>query len=84
MMLIERGTDQGYFPDSAKNFCILDTPGQEEAVRRETVGEGIVLSFVSVSRYLGANISPKEELEACVKSQVEAWAHGVRVFGKIS
>ena len=45
--------------------------------------EGLVLNFVSASRYLGAYLVPKTELEAWVKPQVESWAHGVRVLVKI-
>ena len=48
------------------------------------MAKGLVLNFVNVSRYLGAYIGPQEELEAWVKPQVEAWAHGVKVLGKIS
>ena len=44
----------------------------------------LALNFVSGSRYLGAYLGPQEELEAWVKLQVEAWAHGVRILGKIS
>ena len=36
------------------------------------------------SLYLGAYLGPQEELEAWVKPQVEAWAHWVRVLGKIA
>ena len=32
---MKRGTDQGYFPEPAKSLFILDTPGQEEAAKRE-------------------------------------------------
>ena len=46
--------------------------------------EGLVLNFVSVSRYLAAYLVPQEELEAWVKPQVEAWSHGVRALGKIT
>ena len=81
-MLMERGTDQGYFPEPAKYLSILDTPGQEEAVRREFAAEALLLHFVSGSRYLGAYLGPQEELEAWAKPQVEEWAHGVRVLGK--
>ena len=42
------------------------------------------MNFVSGSRYLGAYLGPQEDLEAWVKPQVEAWAHGVRVLGKIA
>ena len=82
--LMERGPDQGYFPKPAKSILILDTPGQEEAARREFSAEGIVLNFVIGSRYLGDYIGPQEDLEVWVKPQVEAWAHGVRFLVKIA
>ena len=81
---MKRGPDQGYFPEQAKSIFISDTPGQEEAARREFAAEELVLNFVSGSRYLGAYIGSQEELALWVKSQVEAWANGVRVLGKIS
>ena len=83
-LLMERGPDRGYLPDTAKSLFILDTSGQEEAARREFSVEGIVLNFVSGSKYLGAYLSPQEELEALVKPQVEALAHGVRVLDKVA
>ena len=55
-----------------------------EAASSEFTVEGLVLNFFSGSRYLGAYLGPQEELVAWVKSQVEEWAHGVIVFGKIS
>ena len=42
------------------------------------------MNFVSGSRYLGAYLGPQDQLEAWVKPQVEAWAHGVRVLDKIA
>ena len=42
------------------------------------------MNFVSGSRYLGAYLGPQAELEAWVKPQVEAWAHGERVLAKIA
>ena len=57
---------------------------QEEAAEREVSKEGLCLNFVSGSRYLGEYLGPQEELEAWVKHQVEAWAHGVRVLAKIA
>ena len=45
---------------------------------------GLELNFLGVSWYLGFYIGPREELEAWVKPQVGAWAHGVRVLSKIS
>ena len=83
-LLTKRGPDRGYFPEPAKSLFILDTPGQEEALKREFAKEGLVLNYVSGSRYLGAYLGPQAELEAWVKPQVEAWAHGVKVLAKIS
>ena len=81
---MERGPDQFCFPDPDKSLFILDTPGQEEAEKRELQAEVLALNFVSGSGYLGAYLGPQEELAAWVKPQVEEWAHGVRVIGKIS
>ena len=52
--------------------------------RLEFAVEGLDLKFVSGSRQLGVYLGPQEELAAWVKPQVEEWAHGVRVLGKIS
>ena len=82
-LLMKRGADRGYFPEPAKSLFISDTPGQEEATKREFAKEGLCLNFVSGGRYLGAYLSPQEQLEAWVKPQVEAWAQGVRVLGQI-
>ena len=82
-MLIERVTDQGYFFKPAKLLLISDTPGQEEETWKEFAAEGLVLKFVSGSRYLGAYLVTQEEFEVWVKPQVEAWAHGVRVLYEI-
>ena len=82
---MKRGTDRGYFPDPAKALFISNTPGQDEAAaKREFAVEGLELNFNSDSRYLMAYIGPRDELEAWVKPQVEAWDAGVRVLGKIS
>ena len=62
----------------------MDTPGQEEAARREFEVEGLDLNFFSGSRYLGEFFGPKEELAAWVKPQVEAWAHRVIVLGQLA
>ena len=45
-------------PELAKSLFILDTPGQEEAERIEFAVEGLVLNFVSGSRYLGGISRP--------------------------
>ena len=82
-LLMGKGPDQGYFPKPSKSLFILDTPGQEEAARREFEAEVLVLNFLSGSRYLGAYLCHQEELLAWVKPQVEAWSHMVRVIGRI-
>ena len=56
MLLMKRGADRVYFPEPDKSLFISDTPGQEEAARREFVAKGLVLNFVNVSNYLGAYI----------------------------
>ena len=53
-LLMKRGPDRVYLPEPAKSLFILDTPGQEEAVKGEFAKEGLCLNFVSGSRYLGA------------------------------
>ena len=55
---------------------------QQEAVEREFEAEGLHLNFMWRSWYLGAYMGPSEELEAWVRSQVEAWAHRVQIIGK--
>ena len=81
---MKRGADWVYFPEPAKSLFISDTPGQEAGAKREFAVEGLTLNFVSSSRYLGAYLGPQAELEAWVKPQVEAWAHGVKVLAKIA
>ena len=81
---MKRGQDRECLPELAKYLFISDTLGQEEAASREFDAEGIVLNFVSGSWYLGAYLGTQEELAAWVKPQVEAWAHGVLVLGKIA
>ena len=81
---MKRGPDREYFPDPDKSLFILDTPRQEEAEKRKFAVEGLTLNFFSGSRYLGAYLGPQAELEAWLKLQVEAWAYGVIVLGKIS
>ena len=81
---MRRGPDRGYFPKPAKYLFILDTPGQEEAAKQEFAVEGLTLNFVSGSRYLESYLGLQAGLEASVKPQVEAWAHGVIVSAKIS
>ena len=59
-LLMEMEPDRGYLPEPDKSLFIVDTPWQEEAKRREFEAKGIVLNFVSGSRYLGAYHDPQE------------------------
>ena len=61
-LLTERGPERVYFPDPSKLLFLLDTPGQEEADKKDFVAEGLVINFVSSSQYLGSYIDPQEEL----------------------
>ena len=61
-MLMERGPDRGCFPEPAKSHFTINTPGQEEAAKREFWGEGLVINFISDSWYLGTYLGPQEEL----------------------
>ena len=83
-LLMKRGTNRGYFPKPAKALFISDTPSQEASEKQEFSKEGLVLNFVSGSRYLGEYLGPQAELKEWVKPQVEAWAQGVMVLSKIS
>ena len=83
-LFMERGPDRGYLPDPAQSLFISETPGQEEVEKREFAMEGLTPNLVSGSWYLGAYLGPRDQLEAWVKPQVEAWAHGVRVLDKIA
>ena len=60
-MMKKRGPDWGYFPKPAKSLFISDTPGQEEAAKQELAVEGLIINFVSGSRYLGAYLGPQTE-----------------------
>ena len=42
-LLMKRGPDRGYFPETAKPLFISDTPGQEAAAKREFAKEGLGL-----------------------------------------
>ena len=40
------------------------------------------LTYIDVSRYMGAYLGPREELEAWVRPKAEAWVQGVRTLDK--
>ena len=82
-IILERVPKRGYFPNTAKLRFIAESPGQEEAVKWEFEAKGTHLNFVGGIRYLRAYLGTREDLEAWVPPQVEAWDHGVRTLGKI-
>ena len=63
-LLTKMVLDWRYFPEPAKYFFIVHNPGQEEEAKREFSVEGLDLNFISGSRYLGAHIGPRYQLEA--------------------
>ena len=66
-ILIDRGSDWGYFPEPSKSLFIADSPEQGKAENREFAVEKINLYFVGGSRYLGAYIGHRGYFKAWVK-----------------
>ena len=62
-LLMERGPDRGYSPESAKSLFITDNPEEKEAARRKFEQEGLHITYVDGSRYLEAYLGPREELD---------------------
>ena len=83
-LLMKRGPEQGYFPKPAKSLFISDSPGQEEAEKRDFTKDGLVLNYVSRNRYLGAYLGPQAELEAWVKPSTENSCFAAASFPGVS
>ena len=83
-LLMDRGMNRVQFPKLAKLLFIGDNPEDKEAVRRNFEQAGSNINYVDGSRYLRANLGPREELEEWVQPKVEAWDHGVRTIAKIA
>ena len=64
---MEREPYRGYFPKLAKSLLVSETLGLDGEARREFAVKGLVLNFVSVSRYMGVYLGPQDQLEAWVK-----------------
>ena len=82
--MMDQGLYWGYSPNPDKLLFILDKPEEKKAMRWEFEHTGLNLNYVDVSQYLGAYLGPREELDASVRSKVEAWAHGLRTLAKIA
>ena len=83
-LLMDQRAEQGYFPAPAKWLFIADKPEEEDMTRQEFEWAGLNISYVDGSRYLGAFLRPREELDEWVRTKVGAWAHGVRTLDKIA
>ena len=83
-LLMEQGPDQGYFSNPTKYLFITDNPEEKEAAIREFRLAGLNINYIDDSRYLGAYLGHREELEEWVRPKVEAWSYGVRILAKIA
>ena len=82
-LILERGPDRGHFPEQAKSKFIADSTNQETE-KQEIETEGLQLKFDGGSQYLEEYLGPREEVEAWVQPQVEAWANRVQILCKIA
>ena len=57
-LLMERGPDRGYLPEPDKSLFVLDTPGKEEAAKREFTNGGVRTYLFGGSIYLGDYLGP--------------------------
>ena len=83
-LLMYQEPDWGHFPEPARSISIADNPEDKEARNREFDQARLHLNCLDVSRYLGAFMEPREEMEEWMRPKVEAWAHGVRTLGQIA
>ena len=63
-MILERGTNQGYFPETTNSLFIFEFPNKEDVDQREFEAKGLYLNFDGGRWYLGDYLGPREELEA--------------------
>ena len=72
------------FPVTPKSLFIADSHNHEAEARQDLKVEDVALNFWWIRCYLGTYLGPREQLEALVQPQVEAWEHWVYTFDKIS
>ena len=53
-------------------------------MKRKFEAEGLNLNFLRGRWYLRAYLGPRKKLKAWVRSNVEAWSHGVHILGKLA
>ena len=68
------GKYRWYFSETAKSPFIAYFTTHEAAALWEFEAEGLALKSMGGNHYLGAHLGTREELEAWVQSQLEAWA----------
>ena len=83
-LLMDRGTEQGYFSKLTKSLFIADNSEEKEAAKREFEWVGLNINYVYGCCYLGAYLGTREELEELVRPKVDSWVHGVLILNKIA
>ena len=81
---MDRGLEQGYFPDPTKSLFIAINVEDKEAAIREFDWEVLNPNYLDGSQYLGGYLGPRAELEEWVSPKVEACDHGVCTLAKIA
>ena len=69
-LLMERGSDRGYFSEPARIFFIADSPDKEEAAKREFAAEGLYLTFIGGSTNLGGQSNPPGRVGVMGETQI--------------
>ena len=62
-LILEGGIYQGYFPGPYKSLFMAEFPDQEASTQQDFEAEGLMLNFVTGSRYLESFLGSREELE---------------------
>ena len=65
-LLMNEGTDRGYFSEPAKSIFIAENLEGKEASRQEFKRAGLNINYLFGSPYLGAYLVPREEIEHLV------------------
>ena len=83
-IIMERGTERGYFPNPSKSLLIAYNPKDKEAVRWEFERSGQNLNYVGRRQNMGSCLGPRDKLEAWLLPIVKAWSHSVRTLAKVA